>query len=373
MHGSVRIGRVFGISIGLHYSWFIVFGLVVWSLSSGYFPMEHPQWSVSTNWVVGGVTTLLLFGSVLAHELAHSLVARAHGMPVKDITLFIFGGVSNLRAEPDTASKEFQIAVVGPVSSLVLAALFAVVWWFSRTSYPVVSSITYYLANINVALAVFNLVPGFPLDGGRVLRSVIWGVRKDFYAATEAAARVGRAVAYLLIFAGLLLSFGGNWANGLWLLFIGWFLSNAAEASQRQVRIEELLRGVPIDRLVTSEFGIVEPDVTLENLVHDYVLRHHWRAFPVLSRGRLIGLVTLTDLKRIPRDQWISTRVSEAMTRAEDLKTVSRRDDALVAFKLMTEAKVNQLPVLENGNVVGMVNRESILTYMEMAGRLGHA
>jgi Zn-dependent protease/CBS domain-containing protein len=373
MQGSLTIGRVFGISIGLHYSWFIVFGLLVWSLSSGYFPMEHPHWSVGVNWTVGAVSTLLLFGSVLVHELSHSLVAKAKGMPVKSITLFIFGGVSNLREEPDTAPNEFLIAIVGPASSVGLAIFFALVWLISQPVSPVVSAIANYLAYINAALAAFNLVPGFPLDGGRVLRSLVWWIKKDLVVATEVASRAGRAVAYLLIFAGFLTALSGNWTNGLWLLFIGWFLSNAAESTQRQVMLQDILRAVPIDRLITREFDVVEPDLTLESLVHDHVLRHHWREFPVESHGRLVGIITLTDLKAVPRDQWSLTSVREAMTKAEDLKTVSFRDDGLVAFKRLAESNVNQLLVVDGGTVIGLVNRESILAFIEMRSQLGRA
>lgn len=373
MQGALTIARVFGISIGVHYSWFIVFGLLVWSLSSGYFPMEYPHWSASQSWLVGAVSTILLFASVLVHELAHSLLARAKGMPVKSITLFIFGGVSNLREEPSTAPDEFQIAIVGPASSVALAVFFALVWLITQPVFPVVSAIANYLAYINAALAAFNLVPGFPLDGGRVLRSIVWWLKRDYVVATEVASRVGRAIAYLLIFGGLLMAFSGNWVNGLWLLFIGWFLSNAAEATQRQVMLQDILRAVPIDRLMTREFDVVEPTLTLEGLVHDHVLRHHWRAFPVESYGRLDGLITLTDLKRVPRDEWPLTIVRDAMTKAEDLKTVSLRDDGLVAFKLLTESNVNQLPVLDGGRVIGLVNREGILAFIEMRSQLGHA
>ena len=373
MHGSLKIGRVFGISIGLHYTWFIVFGLVVWSLSTGYFPIEQPTWSIGMNWLVGGITTLLLFVSVLLHELSHSLVAKRNGTPVDSITLFIFGGVSNLRSEPDSASKEFQMAIVGPASSVVLAGLFALVWWVSQPSQLAISAVAHYLAYINAALAAFNLVPGLPLDGGRVLRSVIWWIKGDFATASRIASLVGRVTAYILIFGGLFLAFGGNWVNGLWLLFIGWFLANAAEATQRGVVLQDVLREVPMDSFTTREFQVVEPDLSLENLVHEYVLRHHWRAFPVVAQGRLVGLVTLTDLKKIPRDKWTSTSVHDVMTKLDDLKTVSSRDNGSAAFRLLTESNVNQLPVVESGNVVGLVTRENILAFIKMRSQLGYA
>ncbi|MCL4465158.1 MAG: site-2 protease family protein [Chloroflexi bacterium] len=372
MQGSLRIGTVFGISIRLHYTWFIVFGLVVWSLSTGYFPIEQPTWSIGMNWLIGGITTLLLFVSVLLHELSHSLVAKANGTPVDSITLFIFGGVSNLGSEPDSASKEFHMAIVGPASSVVLAALFALVWWLSQPSHPAISAVAHYLAYINAALAAFNLVPGLPLDGGRVLRSAIWWIKGDFATASRIASSVGRLVAYLLIFGGLLQAFGGNWVNGLWLLFIGWFLINAAESTQRGVLLQDVLREVSIDGLMTREFGGVESGLTLETLVHEYVLRHHWRAFPVLAQGHLVGLVTLTDLKKIPREKWTSTSVRDVMTKLDDLKTVSLRDDASVAFRLLTESNVNQLPVVESGNVVGLVTRENVLAFIKMRGQLGY-
>ncbi|MDO8669805.1 MAG: site-2 protease family protein [Dehalococcoidia bacterium] len=372
MLGSIKIARVFGISIRLHYTWFIVFGLVVWSLSTGYFPMEQPTWSSGMNWLLGGITTLLLFVSVVLHELAHSVVARAKGTPVDSITLFIFGGVSNLSSEPDSAAKEFQMAIVGPASSVVLAVLFSLVSWISQPSHLAIAAVANYLAYINAALAVFNMIPGFPLDGGRVLRSAVWWIKGDFAFANRIAAGVGRFVAYTMIFGGLFLVFGGNWVNGLWLLFIGWFLNNAAEATQRGVVLHDALRDVPLDRVITREFEVVSPDLTLESLVHDYVLKHHWRAYPVVADGRLVGLISLTDLKRIPRDKWTTTPIRDVMTKLDELKTVSVRDDAAAAFRLLTDSNVNQLPVVESGNVIGLVNRENILKLIQMRGQLGY-
>lgn len=239
MRGSIRIGKIFGIPIGLHYSWFVIFGIVTFSLSYYIYPDSYPGWSNSMYWLIGIITSLLFFCSVLAHELSHSLVSRRNGVPIKSITLFIFGGVARISRESSRASGEFKMAIAGPLSSMVIAGIFTVIWLISRNSNEPVAALSSWLAYINGSLAVFNMIPGFPLDGGRVLRSILWGATRNYRRATRIATRIGQGVAYLMIIGGLVIAFKYDWLSGIWLAFIGWFLNNAATASFSQVTLRE--------------------------------------------------------------------------------------------------------------------------------------
>ena len=244
MKSSVRLGKILGIPIGVNYTWFIVFALVTMSLATGYFPSRYSDWSFAAYLSVGLLTSLLFFGSVLIHELAHSIVALARGIPVKGITLFIFGGVANIGREPDRPMTELLVAIAGPIASLLLAATFGLFWLTGQViDASALAGLGLYLATINLWLALFNLLPGFPLDGGRVFRSAVWAWTDNMNLATRWAARSGRAIAILMIIGGGFMIMKGNWGNGIWLAFIGWFLDNAARQSARQANIREALEG----------------------------------------------------------------------------------------------------------------------------------
>jgi len=366
MKASFRLGRVMGIEIGIHVSWLIIFALLTWSLAAAYYPQLYPGWGSLTYWTLGVLSSLLLFASVLAHELGHSWVAIRRGIPVKSITLFIFGGAASITKEAETPSSELFMAVSGPAVSFALALIFWLVYFLTQGTSEVIGAMALYLAQINAILGAFNLVPGFPLDGGRVLRAVIWGMTKNFHQATKIASATGQGFAYFLIFGGIATAFIVGWLGGLWLAFIGWFLATAAKASYRQMVVSEILRGASVREIMSSDFKSIEPNVSLQQALDDYMMPFSQRALPVSQWGRLLGLITLTDIKKTPRQLWSSTPVSEVMTRTDELKTVSRDDDLNTVLQCLQSQDLNQLPVMQAGELVGMVTRSDLIRYLQL-------
>ena len=371
LRGGIPIGKAFGISLRLNYSWFVVFALVTWALAANYFPVEHPNWSLTTSIAAGVITSVLFFGSVLAHELMHSVVAKAAGIPVESITLFIFGGVSQIKEEPKRPQVELRMALAGPLTSLVLGGVFLAIHLWLRSAGEFVGAIAFWLGWINIFLAGFNLIPGFPLDGGRVLRSLIWLRGGDLRKATRTASNVGRGVGYLFIFGGLWFIFQGNWLNGLWLAFIGWFLENAAVGSYRQVALQDILQGHTVSEIMVRDCPVVEPELTIERLVNERVLTSGRRCFPVVQNNRVLGLVTINDVKRVPRDQWTAKTAREAMTPLRDLKSVRPNQDLATVLRILTEENINQVPVMEDSNIIGMIARDNLLSFINIRGELG--
>lgn len=371
LKGGIPLGRVFGISIRLHYSWFIIFALVTWALAASYFPDSYPEWNQATYWGIGLATSLLFFGSVLAHELSHSVVAQAAGIPVKSITLFVFGGVSQISKEPERPEVEFRMALAGPVSSLVIAGIFWGIHVATEGVNEPLTALAFWLAWINAVLAGFNLIPGFPLDGGRVLRSIIWWRTKNLRSATRVASTIGRGMGYLFIFGGIFWIFWGNWFNGLWIALIGWFLENAAAGSYQQVAFQDMLRGHKVSEVMTRDCPVVSPKLTVEQLVHDYVLNSGRRCFPVVDDSHLLGLVTLNDVKGVPRELRLTKTVRETMTPLEKLKWVQPNDDLANVLQLLTTEDINQLPVIENNTIVGMIARDNLLSFIRIRSELG--
>ena len=387
MRSGIHVGQVFGINIYVDWSWIFIFLLVTWNLAGAVFPTLHPDWSMGLNIALGVIASLLFFASVLAHELAHSLVAKARGLPVRRITLFIFGGVSNIEREPPSPGTEFLIAIVGPLTSLLLGALFiflgganANLSSFNFQNSPAVlarldplSTMLLWLGPINILLGIFNLIPGFPLDGGRVLRSILWGATDNLLRATRWASAVGQAVAWLFIIAGIAMAFGVSipflgtgLISGLWLAFIGWFLNNAAVQSYQQVYLEDVLEGVPVARLMRADMPTVAPDLTISNLVDDYIMGTDERSFPVLEGDRLAGLVCLEDVRKVPRAEWDATRVDQIMTPASQLAIVAPREDATSALQQLSSRDVNQMPVVQEGRLVGMLRRSDIIRWLQL-------
>ncbi len=369
--GGIPIGKVFGISIRLHYSWFIVFVLVAWSLAASYFPAAYPDWGLSVSIAAGVITSLLFFGSVLAHELMHSVVAQSAGIPVHAITLFIFGGVSQMVQEPKKPQDEFRMAIAGPLTSLILGGIFLAIWFFLKGLPEVVTAVASWLGWINIFLAAFNLVPGFPLDGGRVLRSLLWWRSQNLRSATKIASNVGRVVGYLFIFAGIWLIFRGSWFNGVWLALIGWFLENAAVGSYRQLALQEKLKGHKVTEAMTADCPVVPPELTIEQLVHGNILTSGRRCFPVVQNNGILGLVTLHNIKSVPRDQWSTKTIREAMTPFSKLKTVGPDEDLATVMQILAEENINQVLVVKDNNIIGMVARDNLLAFINLRGELG--
>ncbi len=370
MGPSLRIGRLFGIQIGLHVSWFIIAAIVTYSLAVFQFPGTYRGWDPGLYWLVGAAAALLFFASVLAHELSHALVARRFGVKVKDITLFIFGGAAHLESDARRPRDEALIAGVGPLTSLLIGGIFAVLALTVRQ--PQLNAIVAWLAFINISLAIFNLIPGFPMDGGRILRAILWTIGRDVFKATQSAAFVGRAFGYLLIALGVFSALNGA-VQGLWLALIGWFLSNAAEAAVAQMTLQRAIRGVRVHEVMDATPPSVNPNLTVGHLVHEHMTRGEGRAFLVRhDDGILAGVVTLTDVQRVPREAWDTTRVTDIMSRFGDLATVRPGDSLDKALNVLQEREVGQLPVIEQGReAVGMLTRSGILRLIDTRLKLG--
>ena len=384
MRSGFRIARLFGINIYIDWSWIFIFLLVTWNLAAVVFPTIYPQMDFWTNLALGVAASLLFFISVLVHELAHSLMAIARGLPVRRITLFIFGGVSNIEREPPSPLTEFLVTIVGPLSSLVLGILF--LYLGARDLGPIavpslqtfsqlepLSTLFLWLGSINILLAFFNMIPGFPLDGGRILRSILWAATGNLRSSTRIATWVGQGVAWLFILAGIAMVFGfqipifgSGLVGGLWLAFIGWFLNNAASQSYQQVVVADMLEGVPVSRLMRSDPPMVDPRTSISRLVDKHIMGTDERSFPVLEHDRLVGLICLEDVRKIPRQDWDNTVVQDVMTPAENLVTLSPRMDANEAFQKLAQRDVRQIPVIENGQLVGMLRRRDIMRFLQL-------
>jgi Zn-dependent protease len=359
---NIPLGRILGIPIGLDYSWFLIFALLTWSLAGSYYPAEFKNWPLLLYWLMGAVTAIMLFVSVLIHELGHSVVALRYKIPVRSITLFIFGGIAQIGAEPPSAAAEFFVAIAGPIVSLALAAFFSVMK-------PIVAGIeplwglAKYLAYINMVIVLFNLVPGYPLDGGRVFRAIVWAVTRNLRRATLIAANAGRFFGFVFIFVGVLRTFAGD-LGGLWIAFIGWFLDNAATAQVHQVVFQGLLTGHTVSQAMSTRCVIVPADLTLQRLVDEYILGAGQRCFLVNRGENTIGLMTLHRIKEVPRAEWATTSAAQAMLPLEKFKRISPDADLWSTLEQMDRDGVNQLPVMTDGQVLGMLSREDVITFL---------
>ncbi|MGH8726777.1 MAG: site-2 protease family protein [Burkholderiales bacterium] len=389
MQSGIRIGSVSGIEVFVDWSLMIIFFLVTFSLGAGLFPAWHPEWGGVLIWSVALAAAFLFFVSVFIHELSHALVGRAMGIEIRRITLFIFGGMAHLEREPHAWRAELWMAIVGPIVSLLLGGLFLLLGGLTLgaagfdpaqpqetlAQMGPLTTLFLWLGPINIVLGLFNLVPGFPLDGGRVLRAVMWGITGNLKLATRWASRLGQFFAWFLIAIGIAMIlgvrvplFGTGLLNGLWLAFIGWFLNQAALMSYRQLLVRESLDDVPVSRVMRSQFASVEPNMTVNQLVDEHLLHSDQRAYPVLDGFDLVGLVCLEDLRKVPREAWESTRIAEIMTPAANLAQISPAEDTSDALTTLNNRGVNQLPVVENGRVRGFVRREDILRWLALRG-----
>lgn len=368
---SVKLTTIRGIEVGVHYSWFIIFFLITFSLT-GRFVSEHPRWTQAEHYTVGILTSLLFFSSIFLHELAHSFVALAKGIPVRSITLFVFGGVAQIGKEPDRPLTEFQIAIAGPITSAVLALAFGLISHLAEDQLEHVAALGGWLASINLMLALFNLVPGFPLDGGRILRAVLWHVTGSFSKATRIAAGSGQTVGYALIVGGIWTGLvTGNWFSGLWLAFIGWFLLNAAQESVLQLSIRSALSGLRAEDIMARDCPTVSGQLSLADLVHEHILRTGRRCFLVSQNGRLEGLVTLHQVKAVPQARWGDSFVVQAMTPIDRLHAVAPETAILEVLRVMEQHDVNQVPVTQAGRLLGMITRDHLLRVLYANLELG--
>jgi Zn-dependent protease len=367
---TISLGRMFGIPLELDLSWFLIFALLTWLLATSYFPNEFSDWSQITYWGLGAVTAVMLFVSVLLHELGHSVIAQRYRVAVRRITLFIFGGVSEITTEPPSAGAEFWIAIAGPIVSFALAGIFALLGPLVQ-SQEQIFALAKYLAYINATVAAFNLIPGFPLDGGRVFRAVLWGITDDLQRATTIAANVGRVIAFGFILFGVWQILNGSLTSGIWIAFIGWFLESAAAGQLQQQTLAHLLEGHTVSEAMMSKFATVQPNESLEDLVHKKILASGQRSFLVEGGEKPLGLLTLHQVREVPRDRWQTTSAGDCMKPLNELETVQPQASLVEAMKKMDADGVNQLPVMSDGHVVGLLSRESLITYLRNAQDLG--
>lgn len=375
MHASIRLGRIAGIPIGLHYTWFIIAALITASLAA-HFRQTAPGWSVAATWGTAAFTAVLFFATLLAHELSHALVAMSKGLPVRSITLFALGGLAQIERDANSARTEFLIAIAGPIASFVIgftciAVAQALGWSVEDGGSGVAATVLGWLGSINVLLALFNLIPGYPLDGGRVLRAILWAWYGDGDRATRDAARVGQAVAGLFIAFGIVQFFSGGGVGGLWIVFIGWFLLMAAQASYAQVTIAESLRGLRVADVMASECETADVGTTVKALVDDIVLRTGRRCVMVTSDGGVRGLVTPHDIRTLERERWPEVTLGEVMKPVGGLKSVTPDTPVAEAFTLMAREDVNQLPVMSGGRLLGLVTRGQVMRLLEARAELG--
>lgn len=384
---TLKLGRIFGIDINLDISWLLIFVLITANLAYGIFPSLHPEWTTPFNWLMGAIAALFFFASILSHEMAHSLMARARGTKVSSITLFVFGGVANIEREPSSPRSELLITIVGPLTSLVLGLVFLMIGNLAGPGLPSISvnpsvllqqlsplaTLFIWLGTINIAVGIFNLIPGFPLDGGRVLRSILWSATHDLVRATRYASLAGQGFAWILMLSGALMVFGINVplfgtgvAGGLWLVFIGWFLNGLAAASYAQVVIEDVLKTVPVSRIMRRNVIPIPQHATVNELVNTYIIGTNEQAFPVMSRGVVSGLVRLSDVKKIPPELWSESTVGEIMIPTEELEVTVPNETASEALRKLRKRERDEILVLEEERIVGLLSMRDILIWLEM-------
>ena len=376
MHATIRLGRIFGIQIGLHYSWLIIAMLVAFSLAAQ-FRSVNPGWGERTIWATAILTAVLFFVAIILHELSHSVVAKARGLPVRSITLFALGGVAEIDKDAGDAKTEFLIGIVGPFASTVIGLICLVLalalgWEMSDVAAPKspVVAMLMWLGVINIGLAVFNLIPGFPLDGGRVLRAIVWWVTGDVERSTRAASWVGQLVAFGFIVIGIFRFFGGAGFGGLWLVFIGWFLLGAARTSYAQLAIAESLRGLRALDVMTKDCPVVSGRTNLKTLVEEHLMRTGNRCFVVEEQGRITGLITPHEIKAVPRNRWPFTTVDEVMRPLDQLQTVKPEASIMAVLEMMGREDINQIPVVADGQLQGIISRAHILGLLQTRAEL---
>jgi Zn-dependent protease/CBS domain-containing protein len=385
---SFRIVRIFGIDINIDLSWIIVFLLVYLNVSIGVFgPLKATLGPILVA-ILGIVTSLLFFVSVLIHELGHSLVAKKYGLPVKEITLFIFGGISNMEKEPDSPGSEFLIAIVGPLLSLVLGTIFL---YFSGAvlqvdildaeallkKLPPFSLMLLWLGSVNIFVGFFNLIPGFPLDGGRILRSILWKINGSLHQATKWACMMGKIIAWIFILVGLLNVLNAFFPSllkigvmgGIWFIAIGWFLHTAASQYYQQMILREFLEKIPVSKLMRVNIPSVSPDLSIQKLVDDYIMGTDMRSFPVMENGRLAGIIQTKDLKKIPRQTWKNTPIKKIILKNDAIEKISPENNVYNALLLLMNRDHEQIPVIKNGDFKGMLSRRDILVWLKIQGK----
>ena len=374
MKAHIKLGRIFGVAVGLHYSWIIIALLVTLSLRSQ-FAVDHPNWDASTTWIIAIITGLLFFVSILLHELSHAAVAKLRGIPVRAITLFALGGVAQIEKDAADAKSEFWMSIIGPITSFVIGLFcLALAWLFgwnlASEAVSAPAAMFMWLGFINIALAIFNMIPGFPLDGGRVLRAIVWWITGDANRSTRIASRVGQLVALGFIMLGIFRFFSGAGFGGLWIAFIGWFLLDAARASGAQVEITERLTGLKVGDVMAQQFPVVDANANLQTFVQEHLLPTGHRCFVVSEQGTPAGIITPHEVKAIDRARWPYTTVGDVMRSFDTLRTVSPERPVTEALEMMGREEVNQIPVVQQGKLAGIISRAHIVRVLQTRAEL---
>ncbi|MEE8638392.1 MAG: site-2 protease family protein [Candidatus Margulisiibacteriota bacterium] len=372
MKKSFRLITLFNIPIEINFSWFIIVGLIIFTLARGYFPYTNPEVSPAAHWLMAIVAAFLLFASLLAHELSHSLVARKHKLPIRGITLFVFGGVAHMEKEPSSPAVEFKMAIAGPIMSFFLAFLF---FGLTQALYNLGSpkpilSITNYLFILNLVVGIFNLIPGFPLDGGRVLRAALWSYYKDLKKATAIASGFGKGFAFFLIAVGFLNLFTGTIIAGIWFIFIGLFLQEAADISYRQVVMKKILGGTKVESFMTKDVITIPAEIKLDKLVDDYFFRFRHASFPVVEDDTVLGLVTLHDIKEVAKDKWSKTSAKDIMIPLGRGLVISRKADTMDALTKLARNGIGRLLVIEDSKLIGIISQRDIMRLFEFKSEI---
>lgn len=362
----LKLFKLFDFEVGIDLSWIIIAILIAWSLSTGFFPFQYKNLSTQTYWLMGIIGAVGLFLSIIAHEFCHSLVARKSGIPTKGITLFIFGGVAEMGDEPPSARAEFLIAVAGPLSSIAIAAIFYGIYQVGVVSgwSQAINGVVAYLAMINGLLAVFNLVPAFPLDGGRILRAILWGWKGNLRWATRISSTIGSGFGIFLIIMGFIRILSGNFIGGMWLGLIGLFIQSAAKMSYQQLITRRALEGEPLKRFMKPDPVTVPESTTVEQLVEDYIYRYHFKLFPVVNSNKLLGCITTKQVKEIPREDWNRKAVGEVADQCSAENTIEPDADAIQALSAMRRNNASRLMVVENDRLVGIIALKDMLEFL---------
>jgi len=370
---SVKLGRIMGIPVRIHYTMWFVFILIAWSLAYGYMPSQYPGLGVAAYWAIGIASAVILFGSVLIHELSHSYIAKKNGLPIGRITLFFFGGVSEMTEEPQDPGLEVRMAAAGPLMSFLIAAVLSFLWYLGDIAKaPVAVTATLgYGALINAVLGAFNLLPAFPLDGGRVLRGSIWKRSKNLLGATKTATRVSEGISLLMMLGGFVSIIFGNFVNGIWIIFLGWFIRSGAETSLKQTLVGETLSGVTVGDIMTRDVLTVPSNITVQQLVSEYFLVHRHGGYPVVEDGEVLGMVTMHCVRSVPKERREAATVREAMIPCEQAVTVKPTVSALEALNIMARRNVGRLLVLDGPRLLGIVSRGDLMRTIRTRQELG--
>ena len=362
-----------GIPVEINVSWFIIFGLVTYTLATGYFPAAAPSHSPVVYLLMGFISAFLLFICLLLHELSHSYIAEINDLPISGITLFAFGGVAHMEKEPGSPGVEFKMAAAGPIMSLLLGAAFyiASIGLQKIGASRVFYSITDYLVLLNCAVAIFNLLPGFPLDGGRLFRAAIWKFSGDLRRATLIASNIGKLIAGLLIALGLLTLLTGNLLSGLWFVFLGFFLMEAADTSYKQLRMKKILSSIKVKDLMSKNVVTVPGSIMLDRLIEDYFFKFRYASFPVVEDDSILGIVTFHDIKERDKNDWPKVTAKEAMLMINDSLLTDKEEDLVTALVKIVNNGVGRLLVIEDSKLIGIISQKDIIRLFQFKEEIG--